>query len=112
MKKEIAEKWIEALPNYRQTSGQLRRSCSFCCLGVLCDLYRKEHPGVEWEMVDGQPKYFLGEMFKLPIDVQRWAGLQNNMGMVPGGPALSDLNDEGTPFAEIAQIIQEKWEEL
>ncbi len=36
--------WTKALRSgaYTQTSGTLRDGEGFCCLGVLCDLYRRE----------------------------------------------------------------------
>jgi hypothetical protein len=45
MNKEIKEKWINALRSgkYEQGKSQLRSlSNKFCCLGVLCDLYKDE----------------------------------------------------------------------
>jgi len=41
---DLAVKWIAALRSgeYKQTKGALRKADGFCCLGVLCDLTRKE----------------------------------------------------------------------
>lgn len=38
MKRELRDKWIEALRSDRfdQTSGTLERDGAYCCLGVLC----------------------------------------------------------------------------
>lgn len=55
MNKEVIEQWVDALQNgeYVQTQKVLREvdvrnSESFCCLGVLCDLYAKSHKGANW----------------------------------------------------------------
>jgi hypothetical protein len=50
MDPEVKAKWLVALrdPETKQTKGCLRRGDSFCCLGVLSDIYAKEH-GIEWE---------------------------------------------------------------
>lgn len=52
LKPEVKAKWIAALTSgeYKQGRNWLRTSeDGFCCLGVLCDLYAKEHPGfAEW----------------------------------------------------------------
>ena len=43
MKKEIADKWVEALRSgkYKQGKSALKKDDSFCCLGVLCDIIGK-----------------------------------------------------------------------
>lgn len=45
MRQDIAIKWAEALESgeYPQTKLCLRDDAGFCCLGVLTDLYIKEH---------------------------------------------------------------------
>lgn len=51
---EVLDLWIAALRSgeYTQTVGKLKRSApapeGFCCLGVLCDLARKDG-GEDWE---------------------------------------------------------------
>ena len=49
MKKRVLTKWLKALRSgkYKQGRGALcqidkKGTESFCCLGVLCDLYNKE----------------------------------------------------------------------
>lgn len=128
MNADVKEKWVKALRSgeYHQGFTQLRVENSYCCLGVLCDLYGKEHH-VAWDRVTG----FLFEKYYLPEKVKKWAGLQNelpnsnypgNVTFRPGEslPAipLACLNDGQFPdsgigierrqytFPEIADIIE------
>jgi len=53
----VKKKWLDALRSgkYTQCRAVLKKtsdsdpSPSFCCLGVLCDIYINEHDGVEWK---------------------------------------------------------------
>lgn len=119
-----AKKWIKALRSgkYNQARGLLREvtddgEVTYCCLGVACDLYAKEHR-LSWEEKDvryfegdTQTKYsLLGERFSLPEEVAEW------LGMNPGGEFTfkdgrsSDLvtqnDDEKKSFKQIANIIE------
>jgi hypothetical protein len=64
MNVDVAKKWAEELrftPS-GQTYGVLREDDSYCVLGVLCELYRRENGG-EWERKPG------GQVgFRLPDD--------------------------------------------
>ena len=61
---EVLDLWLAALRSgeYTQTTGKLRRSPpaheGFCCLGVLCDLARKDG-GEDWE----EDKYYPGQWY-------------------------------------------------
>ena len=56
MEHEVAMKWVAALRSgdYGQCRGSLRTregdnlGNEFCCLGVLCDVFAKEHPEAHW----------------------------------------------------------------
>jgi hypothetical protein len=110
----IKTKWVEALRSggYEQGTGALRRNDKFCCLGVLCDLAAKEEV-VEVGIDEHSYKVtFDGSRNYLPDSVQNWAELDHN----PRVPSpentdvptyLAYLNDEGRPFSEIADIIEE-----
>lgn len=136
MRKEVADKWIDALRsgNYAQCKGQLRNNdpvldqepCGFCCLGVLCDLYAAEHPLSDWT----DNGLFQGEEFHLPVAVREWAGMRSDNGALPryvevmrerhgygqvkwaDGDNLVDLNDNGCSFTEIADVITSNVEVL
>jgi hypothetical protein len=40
------------------------------------------------------------------------AGMRSKEGVLPDGLILTDLNDQGSTFAEIANVIEKHWEEL
>ncbi len=109
MHQEIAQKWTAALRSgeYKQTKHQLK-TCDnrFCCLGVLCNLYQKENGG-EWTGYG----YFLGCGQILPPEVVDWAGMKSRRGDLHP-LSLSDYNDKGKDFYEIAQIIENNIENL
>lgn len=46
MKRELRDKWIEALRSgeYRQVTGVLHSDGAYCCLGVLCKVAKKRTP--------------------------------------------------------------------
>jgi len=97
--------WIDALRSgkYEQTQRQLRREDSFCCLGVLCDLYDPQG----W---DGDFHHEFG-MYP-PKQVFDW------LGIIDTGDSLevqdedghwinvAVMNDEGASFDEIADALE------
>lgn len=109
---EIMLKWVATLRSgeYKQTRGVLHDANGYCCLGVLCDLYRKEVGG-EW-VADDKGIFFktnspqinneLGA-YVLPYSVYAWAGLTH--GDETSVVGLND--DELKDFAYIANYIQE-----
>lgn len=121
MKPEIKQKWIEALLSgeYKQANGVLRKDTNFCCLGVLCDLYRKDTGKGQWELGDNSSFYFVCDIFRddsvLPLKVQDWAGMNSNNGLYNlkkdkndfAENALSSDNDNGRDFIYIAERIKE-----
>jgi hypothetical protein len=64
-------KWIKALRSgeYKQGCGALRPSKDkFCCLGVLCDVYRKESKQGGWVTPgDGVPMAFCATDASRPV---------------------------------------------
>jgi hypothetical protein len=118
MNSQIKQQWITALRSneYEQTTTYLRTTEGFCCLGVLCDLYAKEHKDVDWD-VDGDDYGFLDEIQILPLKVMQWAGLSHTdphyvVADEETGErniTLSMVNDEGSSFEDIAQLIEEKF---
>lgn len=139
MKKEIADQWVAALRSgkYQQGTGCLRYSdtlsnavpvegTSFCCLGVLCDLYVEAHKDEPGWLDDDTIK---GEEHHLPTEVMLWAGISSENGQLHNGPAciedneheecphvwhdnLVDMNDEGCTFEQIADVISSHVEDL
>ena len=116
MKREIAEKWVEALRNgeYTQAAGKLANSerTEHCCLGVLCETAIKEGLKLDVSPSLSSTTYFDAEEDNLPESVLDWAGMESALGSYPDGRALVVLNDEGHPFEQIANVIEQHWEEL
>lgn len=115
MNPTVKTQWLTALRSgeYKQAKTTLHdpHRDSFCCLGVLCDLYRKSVGG-SWDeggdFVDAR-----GERTSaMPSeDVVTWAGSEDvisdfNVGGTEGQIKLSSLNDRGSSFAEIADLIE------
>ena len=107
MNNVIKAKWVAALRSgeYQQTHRQLKdNNNSFCCLGVLCDLHSKE-TNDRWS-----GDFYLGERGMLPKVVTKWAGLGHwHTDQVKIGNKTDDLsehNDSGATFLEIADAIE------
>jgi hypothetical protein len=109
MNQEIKRRWVEALRSgqYKQGRLHLHKEDSFCCLGVLTDLYCRDH-GAQWsEAWPGSlVMAFNGEDEGLHPMVLDWAGLSSPNPVVDCG-RLSSLNDNGRTFAEIADLIDQ-----
>lgn len=125
MNSQVKEKWIAALRSgeYQQGINSLRSNQGFCCLGVLCDLYAKEH-NENWEHVNAYSEqntkakdswYFQEETQYLPEKVMNWAQLEDNNPEVKildkddnliQYDVLSMMNDEGVSFSFIADTIE------
>lgn len=119
MKQTVKRKWIALLTSgeFKQAKGKLsnREGTGMCCLGVLCELHRRETGKGRWELKysphEGKKiqHYVVGEesdAMGLPVVVQKWAGLESSFpkvftftvkgffgGDIPKDIALSDLND-------------------
>jgi hypothetical protein len=110
MNPQIKQKWVSALRSgeYQQTQRYLHKEDGFCCLGVLCDLYIKEN-NVEWELLDVSTHYeFQSYEKELPLSVIDWAGVEDaNPYIIGVGTSLASLNDTGSTFNEIADVIEE-----
>lgn len=114
MKYDIKQKWVAALRSGNYTQG---KSClhdiegNFCCLGVLCDLYIKENPHSDANWVkSGNTFTFMDDVshadFVLPMTVIGWAALSSSIPFVKGKGFLDEINDQGIPFSEIADLIE------
>ena len=111
MNPQIKQKWVNALRSgdYQQGRNYLRTDNGFCCLGVLCDLYGKEN-NVEWKLEDGGRNYeFKYHTAVLPLPVVEWAGFGGyNPYIYSRSLTLGELNDGGSTFNEIADVIEEQ----
>jgi hypothetical protein len=118
MKPEIKERWIQALGTYQQATNALHTDEGYCCLGVLCDIYAKEH-NINW--TEGNFGYSKWEILDnediLPPEVVEWAGIKSANPILAysdgcgkmSAALMSDLNDElGFSFTDIAKLIREQ----
>lgn len=129
-----AQKWVEALRSgeYPQTEGKLTRwgaglspalnrtyPVGHCCLGVACELAVKD--GVEINVMHDERGYvhYDGEDNYLPPSVVEWLGFTksaSSQGVYKEDDnrvlSLAKLNDEGSTFNEIADVIEENAERL
>lgn len=125
MDNRIKGLWLDALRSgeYEQGAGQLRNTLTgynedtdsfeptgeftYCCLGVLCDLYAKEND-VEWHESD----LILDKGAFPPNQIAIWAGLNVDQkvglfGFESGEPHdVVSMNDRGESFETIADIIE------
>jgi hypothetical protein len=114
MNSEVKNKWTTALRSgeYTQDSGKLRSRGGYCCLGVLCELAALEGviPAAHVEEED-EMYWYDGERQFLPYSVVDWAGLADADPRVRVDDVinntLSELNDDGRTFDEIAGFIEE-----
>jgi hypothetical protein len=112
MNPQIKQKWVDALRSgeYQQTQRLLHDENGFCCLGVLCDLYLKENQ-LEWEPSrhNGNVYMFQDMVASLPLSVVEWAYLDDsNPPVNAGDSSLAELNDNGSAFIEIADLIEKQ----
>lgn len=104
-----AKKWVEAIRSgdYKQGRGQLADGeGKFCCLGVACDLYAKEHP--DFPTTYAEMVYYgaFEDYGELPEEVQKWLGLRTTIGSYAIRRTLAEDNDLGMTFPEIADLIE------
>ncbi len=109
MNDQVKKQWIKALLSGEYVQGQNRlcqageRYDYFCCLGVLTDLYIREHDDVEWSLYD---KIYYSkskteeESLYLPKEVEQWADIDQTEQQ-----KLMVLNDSGYSFEKIAKEI-------
>jgi len=125
MNPEVKAQWTAALRSgeYEQGHNALANSGRYCCLGVLCELAVKaEVIPAPVEGHDGDMEYGdEAESLFLPPKVAEWAQIESSPTADPDGfpegvqwdtdgPAgLANLNDGGTPFAVIADIIDQQF---
>lgn len=111
-------RWIHALrlghdplnpgSEYRQGTDSLRCDGGYCCLGVACDLVDPDG----WGYVDDDRDFitFDGDQMDVPTRVRLAFGVHELEtgwnGWTPGDRAISNLNDSGSSFAELADIIE------
>jgi hypothetical protein len=108
MNPEVKAKWVAALRSGRYQQGRqaLRRGHTFCCLGVLCDISGLGEWSDNWYCPAGDSH---GSLYHLPNPVIEWAGVESDSPIVDladSAEYLTELNDAGKTFEEIADLIE------
>ena len=124
MNKELKDKWVNALYSgkYKQAIGGLRTGDFFCCLGVLCDIVNPNG----WEEDINNCYTFeksLGYLPKSILEIADFTHIEEvpnvrDNDALTGDPGylddydsfvtLSELNDGGKSFTEIANEIERR----
>ena len=108
MNQEIKQRWIKALRSgeYQQGKESLYHCGKFCCLGVLTDLYIKEH-GLQWNQDSADLWSFEEEGGVLPRSVQKWSGIDFPNPTILSDRATDHNDNYDLSFNEIAALIEE-----
>ena len=113
MDTKVKSLWIDDLRANPELQGRgaLYSNGLYCCIGRLCEIYRKETGDGEWiGRKNSQPVFRTSNgrnSWVLPMSVQVWAGLKDPNPKAGKYP-LSYWNDtENKDFAEIADLIEE-----
>ena len=91
---------------YKQAQHSLRSGDSFCCLGVACDI-----SGLgEWHHKSHKEIKYLNAFGILPKAVMEYYGFVASNGKIDSryNRSLVHLNDKGTSFKKIANIIEKE----
>ncbi len=133
MNPEVKELWVSALRSgdFSQGKNLLHKTFpndpekadEYCCLGVLCAIAVQNgvisEEDVTKHSIDEEYDYFGyadGTAF-LPTPVQKWSGVESDNGEYNDNDddgvyrprSLVFLNDDGIPFENIANVIEEKF---
>lgn len=125
MNARVKEKWLAALRSgeFTQAREYLRNrfvwGYGYCCLGVLCEVYRRETDDGEWDDGSFWTEDGSGGDTTLPIQVWRWAGLEDEHAPLPqfvvydpmrnAADNLVMLNDFARwDFNQIADVIEQQ----
>lgn len=133
MKKDVAKLWTKALRSGKYKKGKFtlrNHDDSFCCLGVLCDLYNNEQKKKKKktllvkkldDVIEGKCYSYNYNTNYLPLIVKKWAGLATTKGELESddgwnGCTLAALNDgdygPAKSFKQIAKIIDDNVDSL
>jgi hypothetical protein len=115
MKAQIKKLWIKALRSGELKQGKvwlrsiddLDDNYQFCCLGVLCELYRRDQRKGRWINKSlFRARKSDESSAVLPKAVQVWAGLNESDPKLNRQTHASTMNDNGKSFNYIANYIE------
>ena len=101
-------KWIKALRSgqYLQGTGMLLRDNKYCCLGVLAHIAGIEP--VFRSKTSQNTGTFAGEDTTAPRAAMEFVGLHDREGRHLNDEYLTTMNDGGSTFDEIADLIEQE----
>lgn len=113
MDNELKKEWITALRSGQYMQGRYclrghvyRKDPSYCCLGVLCDVFDKGNRGGLWEEGDTDDAYRFGDdvsSIGLPIPMRELVGIDREDEI-----HLIKMNDNNCQtFGHIANWIED-----
>lgn len=114
MRATVKARWVAELRSGTrlQGIGALRVGPRYCCLGVLCEIAVQDGIIGPGEPMDTSHscglEYHYGDLglrSVLPYEVHVWAGLEAHNPVV-FGRRLSQHNDDGLTFDQIADLIE------
>lgn len=96
------KKWIAALDSgeYKQGHCALQSNLGYCCLGVGCKLF------IPGKLLDRDGARILGAYPDMQPAAPMWLQQVNDDFHEKTGKSLSDLNDDGFTFPEIATLLE------
>lgn len=111
MKARVKRLWLKALRSgkYQQGKNQLRNGDRFCCLGVLCEVYRQDTGKGRWTRGESFVAGDSEDCCVLPDAVMAWAALSGDtprLGPRKNSAYATTLNDNGRSFSYIADRIE------
>ncbi len=108
---DLRQEWIKALENgeWKQGKYTLKKEDKFCCLGVVCELYRRKTNQGEWvvsSLEEGREGFNLG---KETVDEYLPESLMISLGLtIAQTTHLATCNDDyNMDFVEIANKIKD-----
>lgn len=116
-KRDNVRKWIKALRSgeYKQTTGVLRRryfdsttaseGIGYCCLGVVCDIFKPED--AKWEPNTNGKFTLFDARYDVPQEIMDITGIEfAQFHAWNDGLGFVELNDNrGATFDEIADML-------
>ncbi len=108
-RRRLVAAWVAALRSgeYAQTKKRLHDRNGYCCFGVLCEVFDRFYPNVLRRYWEDDRENINGSFCYIPDIVRNAVGLRNRYGNT-GNSTLWTMNDDGTPFAAIADLIESR----
>lgn len=103
--------WVAALRSgeFKQATDMLRANDRYCCLGVACEVYRRETQRGEWR----SSSFYAdtgSSTTTMPLAVVNWLGVERGSPITDSGVSFVSMNDDDRDdFATIANAIERQY---